>query len=67
MSEHTIRWTLQKATSRLTLLQPLLFQKRHSIGNYALKLLAGPQADAPVQPGVSTEDPIYHSDRLATR
>jgi len=56
MSEHTIRWTLQKATSRLTLLQPLLFQKRHSIGNYALKLLAGPQADAPVQPGVSTDD-----------
>jgi alpha-mannosidase len=54
MSEHTVRWTLQKAEVRYKLLQTLLYRRQMPLTGYAYMPLAGPQVAPPVQPGIDT-------------
>ena len=68
---HAIRWTIEKITARLALIEPLVYRRRVVLAPFRYQALPGPEAAPPVAPEVDDRDwpvimPDTHWGRPAT-
>jgi len=52
--QHAERWTKQKITQRIRLIEPLIYRKAHPLPPFRYKTLDGPQVDPPI--GADVDD-----------
>jgi alpha-mannosidase len=53
---HTIRWTVEKISQRLALIEPLAYRRRILLAPFRYRALPGPAGEPPVAPGVDDQD-----------
>ncbi|MFN8420852.1 MAG: alpha-mannosidase, partial [Anaerolineae bacterium] len=54
---HTVRWTLNKITKRLALIEPYVYKRRAPIGAFRYKTLSGPLEPPPI--GADVDDSTW--------
>jgi alpha-mannosidase len=53
---HSVRWTQEKITRRLELIEPLVYRQKLALPDFRYLELASPREDPPVSPAVSDAD-----------
>ncbi len=53
---HKTRWTAQKIGRRLSLIEPLVYRKKHPIPPFQYTVLASPETEPPVGADVDDQD-----------
>ena len=48
---HSVRWTAEKITRRIALVEPLVYKRRQLIGRFQYRALSGPEENPPIDPG----------------